>query len=85
MLSFIEYYLCCWCRQVEDAEEEDLMRGLDLLEKEFIKYKELKQKKKAEAAKRVKKKNLGRILKLFHCICLLQSIYIVLFFVENGG
>jgi hypothetical protein len=56
MFLILEYYLCCWCKQVsEEAEEEDLMRGLDILENEFIKYKELKQKKKAEAAKRVKK------------------------------
>ena len=58
MFLLLEYYLCCWCKQVEEVEEveeEDLMRGLDLLEKEFQKYKELKLKKKDEAAKRVKK------------------------------
>ena len=56
MFLLLEYYLCCWCKQVsEEIEEDDLMHSLDLLEKEFRMYKELKQKKKAESAKRGKK------------------------------
>ena len=42
MLSWIEYFLCCY----KPVEEEIYIRDLDILEKEFIKYKEVKQKKK---------------------------------------
>ena len=53
----LEYYFCCWCKKVE-TEEEDLMYEMDILEKEFIRYKELR-KKKADT-KRIKKNGIKR-------------------------
>jgi hypothetical protein len=55
MLLLLDYFLCCWCRhKTEEVEEEDLLRELDSLEREFRNYKAMK-KKKSEAAKREKK------------------------------
>ena len=53
----LEYYLCCWCKRLEAEEEEKaLINELDILEKEFIKYKEAR-KKKAESKRLKKKRN----------------------------
>ena len=49
-----EYCLCCWWSRREEIEEEDLIREVDNLEKEFRKYKEMK-KKKVESTKKEKK------------------------------
>lgn len=53
-MLLLDYFLCCWCSKREEVEEEDLLRELDILEREFRNYKEMR-KQKAEAAKREKK------------------------------
>ena len=63
----LDYYLCScfsWFKRNEEVEEEDLLYELDILEREFRNYKELR-KKKAEIARVGKKKNKEATQKLY--------------------